>query len=343
MSQTAIINQNYSPEILLQKITGAWVTQSIYVVAKLGIADLLKNGAKSSDELAKLTGVDAESLYRVLRALSSDGLFSEGENRQFQLTPLAQYLQTDFPGSLRAFAIFLGEPWHMQVWGNFFHSVETGTSTLEHLYGVPFHSYLAQDSQKSEVYNQAMTDLTSSLIPAVLASYDFSSISKIVDVGGGHGILLSEILKKNPTMKGILFDQLPVVEGARPLLEAQGVIERCELVAGNFFESVPSGGDAYLMKHIIHGPNVEGIQSILNNCHQAMPENAKLLILEKVIAPENKPSFSKWIDLQLLLASNGGRERTETEYGEILAAAGFKLTKVIYTNSPVDVIEAVKI
>ncbi|MGH7998640.1 MAG: methyltransferase [Brasilonema sp.] len=335
-------NQMPQHETLLQMTIGVCVSQSIYVAAKLGIADLLKDGAKSSDELATLTDVDAESLYRVLRALSSINIFAEDENRQFKLTPLAEYLQTDVPGSMRAFAMFIGDPWHLQVWGDILHSVKTGKIAFENVYGMEISQYLRQYPEIAQIVNKAMTSLTSSLMPAVLASYDFSPISKIVDVGGGHGLLIAEILKANPTIKGILFDQPPVVKEARHLIEAKGVEKRCEIVGGNFFESIPSGGDAYILKSIIHDWDAERAQTILKNCHQAMAENAKLLLLEKVIPPVNQPSMSQWLDLEMLVMG-AGRERTEMEYRELLAAAGFMLTKVIYTQSPIDIIEAVKV
>lgn len=346
MTQTTTITQNDQvslPQTLIQLINGLWVSQAIYIVAKLNIADLLKDGAKSSDELAKLADVDADSLYRVLRTLAGIGIFTEGKNQRFELNPLAKYLQTDTPGSLRSLATFLGEPWYLQIWEDSFYSVKTGKSALDKLHGTDFHSFVAQDPEKTRIYNEAMTSLTSSLIPKVLASYDFSHYSKIVDIGGGQGILISEILKNNPNLKGILFDQPHVVEEARTFLEAKGVAERCEFVGGNFYESLPSGADIYLMKHIIHIPNIELTRDVLKNCYEVMTKDAKLVLLEGVVPPPNQSSFTKWLDLNMLVVSSGGRERTEEEYRELLAKAGFKVTKVIYTQAPVDIIEAVKV
>ncbi len=335
-------NQMNLPKTLLQMSNGTFVTQTIYVAAKLGIADLLKDGPKSSDELAKLTDVDAQSLYRLLRALSSQGIFAEGENRQFELTPLAAYLQTNIPGSMRAFAIILGEPWFWQVCGSLLDSVKTGKNAFENVFGMEPFAYLAQHPERAQILSEAINAFTSSIIPALLASYDFSTISKIVDVCGGQGTLIAEILKANPTMKGILFDQPPVAQGARHSIEAKGVAERCEIVGGNFLEFVPSGGDAYILKHILHTCNDEIALIILKNCHRAMAENSKLIIFEAVIPSANKPSLSKWFDLHMLLMGDG-QERTETEYRELLAAAGFMVNKVIFTQAPIDVIEAVKV
>lgn len=346
MTQTETIrstNPTYLPNVLLQMIHGMWVSEAIYVVAKLGIADLLKHGAKSSDELAKSTDTDAESLYRVLRALSSIGIFTEGRNRQFQLTPLAEFLRTDVPGSLHGYAIFHGEPLQLQLWRNILHTVKTGKNSSEKAYGMPFFAYLMQNPEMAQIFDQAMTSLTSSLTPSVLASYDFSAIRTVVDVGGGHGILIAEILKTNPTMTGILFDLPSVVDGAELLLEAEGVTDRCDIVGGDIFGAIPRGGDAYIMKHILHGWDSERSQAILENCREAMVDNGKLLILEKVVPAANQPCHSKWLDLQMMLSASDGCERTETEYRELLATAGFKLTRVIQTQSSVDVIEAVKV
>ncbi|MGJ5673999.1 MAG: methyltransferase [Nostochopsis sp.] len=344
MLTTETVNQTNQMNLLatlLQMSNGTFLTQSIYVAAKLGIADFLKNGAKSCDELAKLTDADAESLYRVLRALSSNGIFAEDENKQFQLTPLAECLQSDTPGSMRAFAITLGQPWFWQACGNLFDSVKTGKNAFESLYGMESRAYLMQHPEIIQILDGAINAFTSSLIPAMLASYDFSPISKVVDVGGGQGALIAEILKANPTMKGILFDQPPIVQRARHFIEAKGVAQRCEIMPGNFLTSVPSGGDAYILKHVLHGCDDETALAILKNCHQAMTVNGKLIVYEAVIPPANKPSLSKWFDLHMLLIGDG-RERTETQYRELLVAAGFMVSKIIATEAPIDVIEAVK-
>lgn len=206
-----------------------------------------------------------------------------------------------------------------------------------------FLEYMEEHPEKAQMMYETVSAFTTSVIPALLASYDFSPFSKIIDVGGGNGILIAEILKVNPTMKGVLLDLPPLVEGAKHLMEAKGVAQQCEIVGGNFFESLPSGGDAYLLKHIIHtSDDDEDALTILENCHEAMAENATLLVLEAVIPPTNEPSLGHWLDMHMLLMG-AGRERTETEYRELLAAAGFKVTKVVYTQSSIDVIEAVKV
>lgn len=234
MSTKAISNQTQPallPETLMQMISGTWVTQAIYVAAKLGIADLLKDGAKSIEELAQSTAVDARSLYRVLRALSSTGIFAELENSHFELTPMAEYLQTDVPGSMRALAImFGGENWRWQAWGEILHSVKTGKPAFDQVFGMPVFPYLSQNPEAAAVFNQAMTSFTAKDIEAIASGYDFSAIATLVDVGGGHGSLLAAILKANPTLKGIVYDQPLVVAGAKQHLATTGRMDAGKLL-----------------------------------------------------------------------------------------------------------------
>lgn len=329
------------PEALMQMITGAWVSQAIYVAAKLKIADLLKDGAKNSEELASLTNVDAASLYRVLRALSSIGIFSEGENKQFELTPMAEYLRSDIPESLNAIAIMMGgEPWHWQPWGDILYSVKTGQPAFDHIFKMPVFPYLGQNPEAAAIFDACMTSFTTRDSIEIVNNYDFSSIRTLVDVGGGHGKLLAHILESTPNLQGILYDLPEVVAGASQHLDK--FTTRTRVVAGNFFESIPSGGDAYIMKHIIHDWDDERAIAILKNCHQVMPENGKLLVVEDVLPPANKPSIGKLLDLEMLLMTSGGRERTETEFKELFAAVGFKLTRIIPAGFAANVIEGVK-
>lgn len=330
------------PAALLQMITSSWVSQAIYVAAKFGIADLLKDGPKSSDELAKATGTHARSLYRVLRALASVGVFAEVEDACFELTPFAAYLQIDVPGSVRALAIMFGEEWHWQPWWNVLHSLKTGKTAFEHVYDIKLFEYLTQNTEAAQVFNEAMTGMTAMFNATITANYDFSYIRKIVEVGGGHGSLIAPILNAYPTMQGVLFDLPSVVIGAKPHIEAEGLAERCEIVGGDFFESVPSGGDAYILKNVIHDWDEEHAIAILKNCHRVMVENGKLLLIETVIPPKNEPSLSKFLDLEILVLA-GGCERTEAEYRTLFEAAGFHLTNVITTESPLNVIQGVRV
>lgn len=327
--------------VMMQIIISFMQTQAVYVAAKLGIADLVKDKPKSSAELAQATGVDARSLYRVLRALSSIGVFTEVDPDSFGLTPLAETLRSDVPGSLRDTAVYMGEEWHLRPWNNIMYSVETGRPSFDHIFGQPVFPYFSQHPKDARVFNDAMTSFSSAVVEAIIAAYDFSSIERIVDVAGGHGMLISAILKANPQMRGILFDQPEVIEKAGALLEAEGVKERCETIAGDFFESVPGGGDAYIMKHIIHDWDDERSLTILKNCHRVMRTDDRVLLVEMVIQQGDAPGPGKFIDLEMLLFT-GGCERTEAEYADLFERAGFKLTRITPTQSPYSVIEAVR-
>ena len=336
-------NRNVSEQLppqaaLLNMIVGFMSSQAIYVAAKLGIADLLKEGDRSVEELARETGTHERSLYRVMRALSSVGIFTEVDARRFALTPLAEPLRRDVPGSLRAMACFMSADWHISPWGDIMHSVETGETSFKHIFGQEYFPYIGKHPEAARVFDDAMTSLSAVAAPAIATAYDFSVFNKIVDVAGGHGLLLSTILRAYPNLQGMLFDVPFVVEAARPLLAAQGVAERCELAAGDFFESVPMGGDAYLMKHIIHDWDDERALKILGNCQRAMKKDGKLLLVELVLPEGDAPSFGKFIDLEMLLFT-GGCERTGEGYRDLLAEAGFELTRIVPTESPYSIIE----
>jgi SAM-dependent methyltransferase len=340
----AINNQNEQqppPQIaLLQMMTGYWVSQSIYVAARLGIADLLRDGAKTSDELAQATGAHGPTLYRVLRALAGLGIFAEDGNGRFSLTPLAEPLCTG-PNSLRAMAIHMIEEASWAAWGKLFESVRTGEAGFKLAHGSEVFPYYASHPESMEPFNEAMTNFSEAVIPALVPAYDFSSTHQLVDVAGGHGSLLAAILKANPGLRGVLFDLPSVVEGARQRFKDEGVAERAEIAGGDFLESVPAGGDAYLMKLIIHDWDDERAIRILSNCHRAMKDGGKLLLIESVVPASNEPSFSKGMDLHMLIMT-GGRERTESEYRDLFAAGGFTLTRIIPTESPLSIIEGTK-
>jgi len=322
------------PVALLQLVTGYWVSQAIYVAAKLGIADLLKDGPKSSDELAQATGTHARSLYRLLRALASVGVFAEAEDGRFGLTPLGECLQTGIPGSVRALTMMTSSEGWYRAWGDLLHSVRTGETAFNHVFGMDLWQYAAQNPEAAALVTEAMAEFTTQVSTAVVTAYDFSRFSKIVDVGGGNGTLLLSILQANPQMSGVLFDLPYVVEDARKHIAATDLTGRCEVVAGDFFASVPSGGDAYILKNIIHGWDDEHALKILQNCHRAMAENGKLLLVEGVIPPGNEPFRGKLVDLHMLvIAGGGGCERTEAEYRALFAAAGFTLTNVVPLQS----------
>ena len=326
--------------ILMQMLFGGLMQQSISVAAKLGIADLLANQPLSAAELAGKTETHEPSLYRVMRMLASVGIFSETNNRKFELTPLACLLRSDVPNSMRDVAVMQGEAWNCRNTIELMHSVRTGATGQENAHGMGLFEYLARHPEGGEIFSRAMTNLSRAVVPAVVEAYDFSGIGRLVDVAGGHGLLLAGILKANPQVQGVLFDQPSVIEGAGGLLEKEGVSDRVELAQGDFFESVPAGADAYILKHIIHDWDDESSVRILRKIGSAMGESGKVLIVEMVVPEGNESSPSKVMDVQMLVAT-GGKERTESEYKGLLESSGFRLSKIVPTKSPFSVIEGV--
>jgi hypothetical protein len=329
-------------DTLWRMTNGFQVSQAIHVVATLGIADLLKDGPKSADELAEATGTHASALYRILRALASVGVFAEQSDGRFGLTPLAEHLRTDVPGSLRSWAMLIGRPYYFTTWGHLLHSVRTGEPAFPHVYGMPAWEYRASHPEESALFDGAMTGLSLAEAEAVVRNYDFLGIGVLVDVGGGKGALLAAILAANPALRGILFDQPHVVADAKDLLERAGVADRCEVVDGDFFKAVPGGADAYLLKSIIHDWDDASAIEILRKCRAAMADSGRLLLVERGIRPANEPDPAKFIDLMILVML-GGRERTAEEYERLYIEAGFKLTNTIHAGSLLDIIEGVPV
>src|SRR5215207_1269111 len=334
--------QGAPPEAaLMQLILGSLASQAVYVAAKLSVADLLADGPRTADELAEATGAHAPSLYRVMRALASCGVFAERADGRFELTPAAEPLRSDARNSLRDSAVFMGEEWHWRVWGHTLHSVMTGGPAWEHTHGAEVFPYFAANPGPAAVFDRAMTSMSHAAAEAVVEAYDFSGVEKVVDVAGGHGRLLTGILRSSPKTRGVLFDLPHVIKGAHSVLEKQGVNGRVELVTGDFFESVPEGADAYVMKHIIHDWDDERALSILKNIARAMRADGRVLLVEMVVAPGNEPHPGKILDLEMLV-SPGGKERTEAEYAALFRRAGLRLARVVPTKSPFSVIEAVR-
>lgn len=321
-----------------QMTNGYWTTQIIYVAAKLGIPDLLQEGPKGIEALARDTGTHAPSLYRLMRALAGLGVFRENERGEYEATNLGRCLVSGSPGALRARAILNGEDWY-RGWGGLLHSVRTGQTAFDHLYGMQWFDHMAGNPEVAAVFSEAMASATEGAARAVAEAYDSSGCRTIVDVGGGTGAFLAEILKANPHARGILFDRAHVVERAGGTLAGAGVADRCGVVAGDFFEAVPGGGDCYILSWIVHDWDDERSVAILKNCRRAMAADARLLVLEQVIPPGNEPSLSKLYDLHML-ALSGGRERREDEYRALLEAADLRLARIIPTAVPRSVIEA---
>jgi hypothetical protein len=327
------------PIQLSQMITAKLVSKPIYVAAKLGIADLVKDHPRTAEELARATGTHAPSLYRVLRALSSVGIFTQRGDGKFETTPMAKLLESG-PQGLRGMAVMFGEPWHDRPWTELLHCVKTGEPGFERAMGSPAFDYLGQNAEAAAVFNDAMTGFTNNAAQAVLSSYSFAGIKKLVDIAGGHGFLLKTILKATPGLHGVLFDLPQVVEGSAPIIAE--VRDRCEVVGGSFFEAIPVSADAYCLKHIIHDWDDERSMQIMKNIHRAAPPEARLLIIEMVIPDGNAPFFGKLLDLEMLVMTQGGKERTEAEYRKLLGDAGWRLNRIVETQSATSVIEAIR-
>jgi hypothetical protein len=310
------------------------------VATKLSIADILADGQKHVDQISHEADAHSPSLYRVMRTLSSLGIFNETQPRTFANTPLSEVLRADVPGSMRNSMIFMGEPWHFNVWGNMLHSARTGGTAWKETYGEEVFDWIAKQPEASEIFNGCMSELSAGAAPAIVDGYDFSGIDTLADIAGGHGYLLSQILKANPNMKGILFDMEHVISGAAEMLRSFGVEDRVETVSGDFFAEVPAA-DAYIMKHIIHDWDDERSIKILKTIHQAMKGDGKVLLAEMVIPEGNEPHPGKMLDLEML-TSPGGLERTADEYARLFEQSGFKLNRIVPTKSPFSVIEGLK-
>jgi hypothetical protein len=326
-------------EAVLQLSTGVWTAQAPWAAASLGVADLLASGPKTRDELARAAGAQPRALYRVLRALACLGIFAERADGRFENTPQSEFLRSDVPGSVRDYVIFAGQPWHLAAFAHILHSVRTGEPCGERAVGKPIWEFLATDAEQGRIFNAAMTGIIGDTAMAVRDAYDFSGIRTLVDVGGGHGILLATMLAANPWLRGVLFDQPHVVEGAGPTFSRRGVQDRTTIVGGDFFREVPKG-DAYVMSHIIHDWDDEPSVKILRTIRRAAEPGARLLLVEAVIPAGNAFSFGKILDLEML-ALPGGLERTESEYRALLAGGGFRMTRMVPTCSSSEIVEAV--
>jgi hypothetical protein len=329
------------PLALFRMATGYYVSCAIHAAAKLGIADLMNEGPRHYRELAQATGTHAPSLNRVLRLLASAGVFVEEADGKFALTPIGACLRSDVPGSMRAAALLFGGV-TQQAWGELLHSVTTGEPAFVHCFGMDSFSYMARRPEEAANFDQAMAGFTSQIAEAVAAAYDFSGCALAVDVGGGNGALLAGILNAHPNLRGIVFEQPHVTERARQRLEAAGLADRCKVEGGNFFAQVPSGGDVYLLKHVIHDWDDARAAAILRNCRRAMDARAKLLVVEGVyparIDQSDASRGAASTDVNMLVCT-GGRQRSAAEFRSLYEAAGFKLSRIIPTPARVSLIE----
>ncbi len=324
---------------MLRMLTGFHMTQMLAVAARLGVADRLTDGPQSAEALASATGAHPDALYRMLRALANMGVFEALPERRFALTPLGATLRADHPDRMRAFAMFLGDEVY-RAWGDLSYSITTGQPAFDHIFGAHHFDYLGEHPASNELFNQAMSAVARREIVAMVAAYDFTGVERVVDVGGGHGLLLSAILQANPELHGVLFDLPHVVANAVPMLGAAGVADRCEVVGGDFFTGTPPVGDILTLSHILHDWDDERCVQILRSCTRALRPGARLLVVEDVVEPGVNAPQTLFKDMQMMVL-NGGRERTAAEYEGVLAAAGLRLNRIIPTQATARVIEGV--
>lgn len=320
---------------LMRFIVGKWISKPIYVAAELGVADMLANGPRSVEELAQESGTLASSLHRILRALASVGIFTQLNDGTFELTPMAECLKT---GAMRSIALLFESEWSDKAWSRLLDSVKTGDTAFEMAHGLPVSDWLEQNPRAADVFNEANAIKAMASHSAIIYAYDFSGISKLTDVGGGLGVLMTEILKANPSMEGIIMDVPSVIRKTSETIRQRGIEDRCQAIGGDFFQSIPSGSDAYLLSNILHDWPDEQCRMILTNCRRAMKTESKLLVMEMIITPGNEPSVAKLLDVEMLVTT-GGRERTEVEFRDLFDSSGLELSRIIPTRDETCIIE----
>ena len=341
MSEMPSPNDQPSQNLLLGMAIGYMMSRAVHVAAEMGIADLLNDGPKSVEELARATGARPQPLYRLLRALAGNGIFAEDSSGRFELTPPAAWLRSGIPGSLRdavrVTGDITGEGKWWNLWGDLQRCVMTGEPEFDRVYGTDFYTHLAGSPAANRCWSKGVASFAAAEVAAIVDSYDFSPFKRIVDAGGGRGALLAEILKRNPLARGVLYDHPLIVKEAE-YLAAAGVLDRCELVGGNFLQSIPAGGDAYITKRILMDWDDEDCVKLLRLCREAMTKDGRVLTVIAVLPPGNQPHPGKIIDLFMMLQLKG-RERTAEEFRDLYKRAGLKLTKIVDTSSALSIVE----
>lgn len=324
----------------MQFALGKWISRALGAIAALRIADAFVDGPNAAEDLAAKTGTNADALYRTLRALAAVGIFVEGPPRQFSLTPVSALLRSDHPQSMRASVHWLTEPAAWRAWSDYEHSLRTGEPAFDKELGTSAFRYFKEHPETGAVFNEAMSGFTIASGEAIAAAYDFSGVRHLVDIGGGHGMLLAAIVRRYPELRATLFDLPEVTAGAPAALAAHGVTAAIEIVGGDFFERVPAGADAYVMKAIIHDWDDDRSAAILQRCREAMARGGRVLICEQVIGLGDQ-SLAPFADLEMLIMTQGGRERTGAEFATLAARAGLRIRRFVTTASPFAVIECV--
>jgi hypothetical protein len=330
-------------DMIFQLLAGKWISRALSVAAELGVADVMESGPRSAEELALAVKADAPSLRRVLRALAAVGIFTEDGAGRFALTALGEPLRTRSRESMRAMARMVGlRHFAWEPWAAFEHSVRTGEPAFDHVHGCAAFDYLAAHADEAAVFHDAMSAFSGVEAEAIVAAWGFADEGTVVDVGGGHGLLLSTILSRRPRLRGILYDRPEVVAGAPESLRTGPLGARLEIRGGDFFQSVPQGADVYMMKHIVHDWGDGHCLALLRNCREAMNPGGRLLVIDMVIPRGNDPHPGKFLDLEMLAMTRGGRERTAAEFESLFRTAGFEVARVVPTASPVSIVEGVR-
>ncbi len=328
------------PEIrVVQLVSNLWKSIAIHTAAELQIAEHLTRGSKSVDELAKATSTHADSLYRLMRALASEGIFREVEGRRFETTPMGRALEANSATSIRPVAMLIGHETWRDAWHALPHSIQTGETAFEHVFGHAYFDYPVSHPEARKLFDSWMTRVAEMNRSVIRAIFGREQPGKVIDIGGGQGALINTALESNPRLTGLLFD-LPEVVADATLNEEIG--RRCEIVGGSFFETLPEGGDIYVLQQIIHDWGDEECLEILRRCHDAMNQGGRVFILDAILEERNEPDFNKFMDLQMLVLTRGGRERTEADFRDLLSRAGFAITRIVPTPSQLSLIEASK-
>lgn len=329
-------------QVLFEMIVGKWVSQAVGTIVEFGVPDQLAKGARPCRDLAREAGVSEDGLYRLLRALASLGLFIESSDRRFRLTAMGQLLRSDHPQSLAGYARFTSHDITWRPWGQLSYSVKTGMPAFDHVFHMPIFEHFSQNPEASAVFDEAMTSISAMEASAAADAYDFKGIGTLMDVAGGHGLLLATVLGRQKKMRGILFDLPHVAAGATATFTRAGITGRVRIESGDFFKELPSGADAIIMKHIIHDWDDDSATRILQACHRALGSRGKVLIVDAVVPSGSTPHYGKLLDLEMLVLTPRGRERTKAEFTKLLRGAGFRLSRVVATEGPLSIVEAVK-
>lgn len=329
-TSTVLRPQAQDAERVMQLASGMGFTAALQPIVRMGVPDVLANGPLRVSEIAVKTGSNADALYRVMRLLASVGVFAELPEKVFALTSTSELLRSDVPGSMRSMVLWLSNRFHFKVWSEMAHSIQTGKPAVEKVCGQPCFDVIFGDPEVADDFNSAMTGFSRQIAPALLETYDFSKVGTLMDIAGGHGAILCEVLNKYPEMKGILFDLPNVIPEANRRIGSLKLDDRCQTIAGDFFQGVPSGADVYYMQHILHDWADEPALKILGHVHRALEgrKDGRLMVVESTVREDSAPTPAKWLDLEMLLMP-GGRERTEKEWRELFRRANFEISRII--------------